>query len=528
MNNQSLLIPKIPEEIKNANILKQFDMWVDEAIWGHRLYDEQTPWLTLLEFLGILQSQIEVNKAFTRDKNNINNLKYYYYPRLYLRNILFNNPHKTAIIQEYISDDERWQKWENIMKNSCGGINPPVDFSYLKQRFSSFEDFVRIINFIQSNALENDSNKRWTSKFVFPYGANCLYTDLRVKGTGYSQDRRFFARTGELLYLMLSCSGKGAELKTGLLNLGVVTEAENKEKTSKWNRIMTLLQPEYDLIQTNPNNNPPYLPETELSEYRALAEDYLTILDYNLPDYDAIPHLVTLTGLHLIIYFLSRAKAILNSNKYPQFILEIVAPKKTVIRDLASTSFLENNNLSTQAVSTYIHNIETTFEWENCITSPNFLEDTKTLLEDKFAYSCDNSNSPEEMLEQLCEDAISRHKKHIAKCHSSWGKEIGLVSSRGSRRLRYAPNDSLLKTLVLCTVKSRLEFQQFLTRLYKKYGFIIGDRQGKKFIETGEADQKDFTNNAERLEARLASLGLLKRLSDACAYVQNPYNVELM
>ena len=32
-------------------------MWVDEAIWGHRLHDEQTPWLAFLEFLNVLQSE---------------------------------------------------------------------------------------------------------------------------------------------------------------------------------------------------------------------------------------------------------------------------------------------------------------------------------------------------------------------------------------------------------------------------------------------------------------------------------------
>jgi hypothetical protein len=32
-------------------------MWVDEAIWGHRLYDEQTPWLTMLEFLCVLHAE---------------------------------------------------------------------------------------------------------------------------------------------------------------------------------------------------------------------------------------------------------------------------------------------------------------------------------------------------------------------------------------------------------------------------------------------------------------------------------------
>jgi hypothetical protein len=24
------------------------EMWVDEQIWGHRLHDEQSPWLTVL------------------------------------------------------------------------------------------------------------------------------------------------------------------------------------------------------------------------------------------------------------------------------------------------------------------------------------------------------------------------------------------------------------------------------------------------------------------------------------------------
>jgi hypothetical protein len=42
-------------------------------------------------------------------------------------------------------------------------------------------------------------------------------------------------------------------------------------------------------------------------------------------------------------------------------------------------------------------------------------------------------------------------------------------------------------------------------------------------IAKGDADQEDFSDNARRLEERLASLGLLKRLSDSCAYVENPF-----
>ncbi|MDG2991983.1 hypothetical protein L3556_13725 [Candidatus Synechococcus calcipolaris G9] len=63
--------------------------------------------------------------------------------------------------------------------------------------------------------------------------------------------------------------------------------------------------------------------------------------------------------------------------------------------------------------------------------------------------------------------------------------------------------------------------------MHQTYGFVIGDRQATELINSGDADRKDFETNAKRLERRLASIGLLKRLSDACAYVQNPFASEV-
>ena len=83
--------------------------------------------------------------------------------------------------------------------------------------------------------------------------------------------------------------------------------------------------------------------------------------------------------------------------------------------------------------------------------------------------------------------------------------------------------DRLLKTLVIACVGERLEFKDFLVRIHERYGFVIGDAQARQFIDSGTADQEDFSDNAHRLEERLASLGLLKRLSDSCAYVENPF-----
>jgi hypothetical protein len=72
-------------------------------------------------------------------------------------------------------------------------------------------------------------------------------------------------------------------------------------------------------------------------------------------------------------------------------------------------------------------------------------------------------------------------------------------------------------------VEERLELNQFLALLWRKYALIFGDREAEEVLSKDEFDKKAFQANARRLEQRLASLGLLKRLSDGCAYVLNPY-----
>lgn len=519
------ILPR-PQQIEQS----QLNMWVDESIWGHRLYDEQTPWLCILEMLCIAQSEASNRRAFV--ESTLNDLRYEIYPRLYLRNILFNNPHIEASATEGLDDNERWQMWMDAIASNVGGLASP-DFSYLKSRFESFKDFAEIVKFLQSSAIEGDSNKRWSSKFVFPYGPDCLYEDLRVTGEKVTNDRRFFGRTGELLYLMLCRSGRGEEILSRLENTGIITHNYSSEyRGSKWNQLVLALQSPADRSAPRTSGSPPYLPYEKLPEYEQLADDWLNILRCDLPDYDSLPHIVTITGLHLIIYLLSRAKATLGESTPPQFVLEIVAPKKTTVRELASDEFQKNNNLPQRAIEYTIRSIADSPEWQTCLNSYTPIEDAIDLLKQRFAWTPDNQNSsgagsPSELLDDLRKEVVGRHQRHLGKFHGSWSREIGLSSSRGSRRTRYAPTDSLLRTLVLASVPTRMEFQEFLAKLHQKYGFIIGDRQATELINSGDADREDFVANAERLERRLASIGLLKRLSDACAYVQNPFASEV-
>ena len=62
-----------------------------------------------------------------------------------------------------------------------------------------------------------------------------------------------------------------------------------------------------------------------------------------------------------------------------------------------------------------------------------------------------------------------------------------------------------------------MEFETFLERLWRRYGFVIGSEAGRQ--EFANANYEHFKANQRLLEDRLRILGLLKRLSDDCAFV---------
>ena len=71
-----------------------------------------------------------------------------------------------------------------------------------------------------------------------------------------------------------------------------------------------------------------------------------------------------------------------------------------------------------------------------------------------------------------------------------------------------------------------MELEQFLQKLSEKYGLILGSMEAERYskLVSCDFDKKAFQGNSERLEQRLSSVGLLKRLSDGCAYVINPFS----
>ena len=224
-----------------------------------------------------------------------------------------------------------------------------------------------------------DSNKRWTSKFVFPYGKDCLFEDLDSNTT--TNDRRFFGRTGEVLYLMLCRTSRKQDLLAALNKRLANTD-------STWDSIIKCLQPNDD-DQVSGDRANAFLPYESHPAFDELAEDWLSILRLNIPGFDAFPHLVNLAGLHLLKYQLSVSRQVLGLNTPLSLICEVVAHRKTLVREVSCDLYQENNLLPAQAVEAFLSKIETSPEWQQALTENGAYERCRKILRDRVRWGED-------------------------------------------------------------------------------------------------------------------------------------------
>jgi hypothetical protein len=485
-------------------------MWLDEQIWGHRLW-EQDPWLLFLEFLTVAEATHATGQLFAADATEY---PFIFQPaqRPYLRNLLFNNEKLLEIADRHPDNETAWAKWLDWMQSNAKMV-ADRDFSYLKKRFKNFEQLVIVIEMLRSATIESSINKRWSSRFVFPFGRHAIYEDLNTEG---NREYINFTRTGDLLYQMLARSSNAPELARHFSHL--------LERRDPCDRLTELLQPE--IADRREDRHESYLPFAKHPAFEVLAQDWLAVLDLHLPRFDAYPYLTILGALHITLYQLQVAAHLCDKPK-PYFICEVVAPKKTLVRELSVGNYIANNQLSLSAVENYVRNIGKSPEWISTAAEQSGFAACREILRNKVRWPKKDEDytgpaDPDALLEDLHYTAQRRHRQHTANVHNSLGRGAGLVSRRGTNRLRYAPTDELLKALILANVPVRMDYSQFLRRLYDRYGLVFGEQEGQLAITTEDFDKRAFQANASRLENRLKTIGMLRRLSDACAYVENP------
>jgi hypothetical protein len=484
-------------------------MWIDEQIWGHRLWDSTTPWLIFLEFLGVAEARDREGVLFA-PAGSPYPLVFKPAQRMFARNLLYNNEALGRIAAEGLSDAASWEKWLPLMEKAAQGTTKG-DFRYLKDRFASFRDFAALVGMLRSSTIENGANKRWSSRFVFPFGRHALYEDLNLKGT---REYINFGLPGELLYQMLARSGLADQLKPHL---------EAAFDGDPCDKLMSLLEPPYSEDRQTRGNS--YLPYAFHQSFEDVARDWLAVFEQRLPRFDAYPHLARLGALHLMRYQLDVAAETANMAR-PAFVCEIIASRRTPVRELSIASFQSNDALPQRAVEAYVASIGTSPDWQQALAGDAPFHDCRSIMVEKARWPGDDDyngpQEPAELLASLRRAAVARHRQHVSNVHRSYGAGAGLVSRRATTQLRYAPTDGLLKTIILANIPLRMNYAEFLELIFERYGFVIGEREAGRVLGSDEFDKKSFQANSARLQRRLRTLGMLRRLSDACAYVENP------
>ncbi len=498
---------------RGSGAFADVSIWLEEAIFGHRLWYRQTPWLIFLEFLGVAEAFARKGALFAStspEETTPYDLRF----RTTLRHVLFNNDVLARIAARKRDDPSKWAAWTDEMLKA--GAGPAGRLEEIQRRFARFDDFAELVALVRQTTIEPGSNRRWTSRFVFPFGVGALFSDATLQ---MRRDYTVFGRTGELLYLMLTRSSQAERLRVHFD--GFLDPQQPK------NRRVALIGSVSDETPDLPMKGEMYLPYRTHPAFERLADDWLAVLDLRLPDQDGFAHLVPLATLHVMLYQLETAAAVAGVPR-PSLVCEMIAPKRELVRQRSIASYYANDSLSRRAIASYQaeHVVgRMPAEHDAEIEPVEALDDARDFLRREFSYGPkeEHYDSIEDLLGKFEQTADAKLDANCGLVHAAFGRYIGLISRRGTNRNRYAPTDALLKTLVIARVPARLEFGKFLADMYEQYGFVFGPTEAKAALDPDSFDESTFERNKERLEARLSSMGMLKRLSDGCAYVLNPF-----
>lgn len=512
-------------------------MWVQEEIFGHRFVEEQLPYMLVLEVLAIcrvlqigddgeLFSDVRIfnHKAAPGEHEEFN------IPivrSVELRYILFKDRSLDIIANDQrISPGDRLDRWIAALERGFSNEVKSVkkSFSYLRDRFNgNFEAARQAVRIVKGLELDALNNRRYTSRFLAPRGPNLILNDVDVK---FVADRSFFGRGGEMVYLMLTRSGYGAELASEVTSLFL-----NSNDPAE--RLVRRLSPEgADRTSGGP---PGYLPLAYHGAYRRLAEDWLAVLKLrSLPPPQKFEPLFRVTALNLVRYFAERAVEVMDDDRGDPIPLDMTSGQNANLRDVSKIYFHRHRQVIDDAVEAFIRErIEGVAGWRSAkdhsdaqLASDGARDAIAATFEAQKwkAKQATGTKTPDQWLETFISDARKRDRNNISSMLAPLGRNAGFVVSRRSAGTWFSASDEFLEALVLANVTGPVTVAAFLDRLYERYGIVIGPAEQRRAFSEPPCDISAFEENLHEFEKRLTGLGYVKRLSDDCAFVSNVYS----
>jgi hypothetical protein len=514
----------VPADIEIHSV----DMWLEFAVWGLVIYDEQTPWFTLIECVNILthrhrnQQSLLPGLDANADGSPTHERQPYSVPlNTNLRHLLFRDQELAKLSSKDVEQPVLWTEW---LKATAADA-PSLDLSFLREAFDGdFTQFAETVSLLRSAEIEPFGSKRWTSRYLQPLGPAMLFPDVKMAQEKFVSHRLFFRRTGEVLFMMMNRSNLRKRLATLLEKRLVAIDRP-------WNRMARRIQ--------GPDANPAkeqmveavnigYLPMAYLPRYDCLAEDLVALLSRDaVPIEDALDHIMRMSGLNMVVYILERAVQVCGRKNVPPIVFDLAASARAnPVYGYSLEQYKHHKLLPIRAIEAHVHCFAQTEEWASLGVSPADKEEAKNLLSRRFAWrpkgpsAADSLDTPQGQLNAMLDKMKSR-SHDIGSAFASHARQIGLSSARQRAGTWYAPSDALLEALVLSNVDEPIELDQFLKRLFNRYHILVGEEQATENIPIPRSALKD---NVRHLEERLRVLGFIDRKSDDCAFVINPFH----
>ena len=511
-----------------GDILRSSDMRVQEVMYGHRFTTDQEPYMILLETLTICaEKPLGTVKA---DRASHEALSYGPKQRQKMRYLVFSDRHLERVAKDdRIPDSKKWESWKKEANErfdpSSSGNDRHDHFKYLDEPFNrDIHALLQAIRILRSQEIDVANQRRWTSRFLAVKGPDMVCDDLRERV--WNRDRRFFARGGELVYLMLNRSNRCDEVRK-------LIEEKLLDPKSAMNRIARAVSdPESDPSSGDAGIG--YLPLGDHRIYHQMAEDWINILSIDkLPHSHLFEPLFRITGLNLAVYFAQRGREILGAEKQEPIVADAQNGADVQLRESAKDHLIRHRTVANKAVEEFVRQTAEQNGWSAALNQKS-ATDARGIIDRVFLKGKDERTSadeegrhdePEEQLRKLIKRAQTRDKNNISTFLLPLTKGIGLVTARPGPGTWFALDDAMITALVLANVSdtNTVELREFVRRLYCRYRLVIGPDEAKKAFGTPPVGMERFRNNLAALENRMTRLALTRRLSDDCAFVVNPY-----
>ncbi|MEZ8323569.1 hypothetical protein [Vibrio sp. ECSMB14106] len=490
-------------ELKKQYSIKHIP--IIENIWGHRFRQDQTPSILFFELLCIIESQLRAKETGLIDAifSPENNTLYFKHRQFFkLRILIYQNEILETVINSDLSEEKKWQRQFEYLKAIEGDLFrfSDDDIDHIKNNFESFDSFYIAIKILSSLTFDPLSKKRWTSKFIYPISSDYVWCDFDNKKS--TEDRRFFCRGGELVYLMLCRSDQDTRIE-----LEQYFESWLEKQNTSFSTIAKLLVREEERIQLPETSRKSlgYLPYNSLNLFDELAKDLKQVLSLDLERLDKVKVMIDLIGYHTGNYVLAIGETYHNSSdakelKRPTYIAEVLSKSTNSIRKTSIQSISTQRNKLKRCLDTRVN----------------------AVME---LYASELENVEESERESFKESEIKSAQKYLADHISNYPnvcfREIGFLSKKNTRSYRYVLTEDFLHSLVVTTLgnNKRLEFNKFIKVLKDKYSIFIDTSPSAH----NELIQRDLNRNSKNLASLLYQMGMLRHLSDACSYVINPY-----